>query len=179
MDSPPATRPDAPPQVRPSARPGTPRWPQPLAAGVTLVSQGRTVTSGDFAAIVNASWEFSPMHSDAEHARSTVYGKPILGGPCLIALAAGLSVHDLYVSCRAAGYEIYAALGIDDVRYVTPVGVDDTIHMEVTVADLHPTPNESAMWCKLDDVMKNQRGETVLTMHRTYLLKGLPDEAVR
>src|SRR5688572_18347444 len=122
------------------SRPGSPRLPVPLAQGVTLVSQARTVTSGDFAAIVNASWEFSPMHSDAELARSTVYGKPILGGPCLVAMGAGLSVHGLYVSCHAAGYDIYAAVGIDDIRYVTPVAVDDTIHMEVTVAELTPTP---------------------------------------
>ena len=159
------------------SRPGAPRLPQPLAQGTVLISQARTVTSGDFAAIVNASWEFSPMHSDAELARSTVYGKPILGGPCLIAMAAGLSVHDLYVSCRATGYEIYAALGIDDIRYATPVVVDDTIHMEVTVSELQPTSNGSALFCRLDDVMRNQREETVLTMHRKYLLKGLPDEA--
>jgi acyl dehydratase len=161
------------------SRPGAPRLPPPFGQGVVLVSQARTITSGDFAAIVNASWEFSPMHSDAEHARSTVYGKPILGGPCLIAMGAGLSVHDLYVSCRAAGYEIYAALGIDDVRYVTPVVVDDTIHMEVTVSEFRPTPNGSAMFCRLNDVMRNHRGETVLTMHRKYLLKGLPDEGAR
>ena len=158
------------------SRPGAPRLPRPLAEGTVLVSQARTVTSGDFAAIVNASWEFSPMHSDAEYARSTVYGKPILGGPCLIAMGAGLSVHDLYVSCRATGYDIYAALGIDEIRYVTPVTVDDTIHMEVTVAELRPTSNGSAMFCRLDDVMRNQRGETVLTMHRMYLLKGLADD---
>jgi acyl dehydratase len=158
-------------------RPGAPRLPTLLTEGAVLVSQARTVTSGDFAAIVNASWEFSPMHSDAEAARATVYGKPILGGPCLIAMAAGLSVHDLYASCRATGYDIYAALGIDEVRYVTPVVVDDTIHMEVTVSDLTETSNGSATLCRLHDVLRNQRGDTVLTMQRTYLLKGLPDGA--
>lgn len=113
------------------------------------------------------------MHSDAEIAKDSVYGKPILGGPCLIAMGAGLSVHDLYASWRAAGYDCYAALGIDDVRYVTPVVVDDTIRMEVEVDEFRATPNDSAMFCRLNDVMKNQRDEVVLTMHRRYLLKGL------
>lgn len=149
--------------------------PPPFALGIRFVTQGRTVTSGDFTAIVNASWEFGPLHSNAEAAKHSVYGKPILGGPCLIAMGAGLSAHDLYFSWRAGGYDCYAALGIDDVRYVTPVVVDDTIYMEVEVAELHPTPHGSAMFCRLNDVMRNQRGEVVLQMHRRYLLKGLPE----
>jgi acyl dehydratase len=154
---------------------GTPRVPPPFGLGIRIVTQGRTITSGDFSSIVNASWEFSPMHSDAEVARSSVYGKPILGGPCLIAMGAGLSVHDLYYSWRAGGYDCYAALGIDEIRYHTPVVVDDTIRMEVEVAEFAPTPNGSAMFCRLNDVMRNQRDEIVLTMHRRYLLKGLSE----
>lgn len=153
---------------------GTPRLPQPFGPDLHLVTQGRTITAGDFAAIVNASWEFSTMHTDAEYARNTVYGRPILGGPCLIAMTAGLTVHDLYVSWQAAGYDVYAALGIDEVRYVTPVVVDDTIHAVVEVAEFHPTPNGSAMFTRLNDTLHNQRGEVVLTMHRKYLLKGIP-----
>ena len=65
----------------------------------------------------------------------------------------------------------HAALGIDEIRYATPVVVDETNHMEVTVSELRPTPNGSAMFCRLDDVMRNQRGDIVLTMHRMHLLK--------
>lgn len=158
-----------------SSRPGTPRLPQPFGPDMQLVTQGRTITAGDFAAIVNASWEFSPMHSDAEYAKQTVYGEQILGGPCLIAMVAGLTVTPLYVAWAAAGYSVHAAIGIDDVRYETPVRIGDTIHVEVGVAEMTPTPNDSAMLVRLDDVLKNQHGETVLTMHRKYLLKGLPD----
>lgn len=158
-----------------SALAGRPRVPQPFGPQLRLVTQGRTITSGDFAAIVNASWEFSTMHTDAEFAKNTVYRKPILGGPCLVAMMAGLTVHDLYVAWLAAGYDVYAALGIDDVRYMTPVYVDDTIHAEVGVDEFRPTPNGSAMFCRLNDVLRNQRGEVVLTMHRKYLLKGIPD----
>lgn len=154
---------------------GLPQVPPPFALGIRIVTQGRTIGSGDFAAIVNASWEFGPLHSDSEVAKYSVYGKPILGGPCLIAMGAGLSAHDLYYSWRAGGYDCYAALGIDEIRYVTPVVVDDTIRMEVEVAEFEPTPHGSAMFCRLNDVMKNQRGEVVLTMHRRYLLKGLPE----
>ena len=158
-----------------SSEPGRPQLPQPFGEGATIRTQGRTITSGDFAAIVNASWEFSPMHSDAEYAKSTVYGKPILGGPCLIAMCAGLSVGELYAAWRAAGYEVYAAVGIDDVRYHVPVVVDDTIHMEIGVLEFSPTPNGSARLCRLDDRLINQRGETVLSMSRRYLVKGIPD----
>jgi acyl dehydratase len=157
-----------------SSAAGTPRLPAPFGLDMHIVTQGRTVTAGDFAAIVNASWEFSTMHTDAEFAKNTVYGKPILGGPCLIAMTAGLTVHDLYVAWQAAGYDVYAALGIDEVTYVTPVVVDDTIHAEVGVGEFRATENGSAMFCRLDDVLKNQRGDVVLTMHRKYLLKGIP-----
>ena len=158
-----------------SSEPGTPRLPEPFGLGMHMTTQGRTITSGDYAAIVNASWEFSPMHSDAEYAKDTVYGKPILGGPCLIAMAAGLTVTPLYYAWNAAGYEVHAAVGIDAVRYVTPVVVGDTIRVEVGVAEMTPTPHGNAVLVTLNDVMKNQRDETVLTMHRMYLLKGITD----
>jgi acyl dehydratase len=158
-----------------TSRPGTPRLVEPFGLDVRIVTQARTITAGDFAAIVNASWAGNPMHSDAERARDTVYGKPILGGPFLIAIAAGLSIGPLHTSWYAAGYDVYAALGIDEVRYMTPVGIDDTVHLEIGVSDFEPTKKGSAMFCRLDEVMKNQRGEPVLTMHRSYLLKGLSD----
>lgn len=154
---------------------GKPKVIPPFAVGIRIVTQSRTVTSGDFAAIVNASWEFGPLHSDAVAASGSIYGRPILGGPCLIAMGAGLSAHDLYTSWHAGGYDCYAALGIDEIRYRSPVMVDDTIRMEVEVAEFTPTTHGSAMFCRLNDVMKNQRDEVVLTMHRRYLLKGLAE----
>ena len=64
--------------------------------GNTVRSQSRTVTEGDFSAIVNISWENGPLHTDEEYMKTTPFGKRILGGPCLIALIAGLSTQPMY-----------------------------------------------------------------------------------
>ncbi len=151
-----------------------PRLPVPFAAGEVLRTPARTLTEAEFSAIINASWENGPLHTDAEYMRGTVFGRPILGGPCLVAVTAGLTSTTMYAAWNAAGLDCYAALGIDEIRYDAPVFAGDTIRVEIEVAEFHETPNGTAWFGKVHDTVLNQRDETVLRMKRSYLLKPLP-----
>jgi acyl dehydratase len=151
----------------------TPRLPVPFAAGTVLRTPARTLTEAEFSAIINASWENGPLHTDAEYMRGTVFGRPILGGPCLVAVTAGLTSTTMYAAWNAAGLDCYAALGIDEVRYDAPVFAGDTIRVEIEVARFHPTSKGTAWFGKVHDTVLNQRDETVLRMKRSYLLKPL------
>jgi acyl dehydratase len=134
----------------------------------------RTVTEADFAAIINVTWENGPLHTDAEYMAGTVFGRPILGGPCLVAITAGLTSGSMYAAWNAAGLDCHAALGIDDVRYDAPLFAGDTIRAEIIVSRLEPTPNGSALIGEVRDTLRNQDGVAVLRMTRSYLLKPLP-----
>ncbi|MFV2018445.1 MaoC/PaaZ C-terminal domain-containing protein [Micromonospora sp. LOL_023] len=152
-----------------------PRLPTAFAAGAVLLTPARTLTDGDFAAIVNVSWENGPLHTDAEYMRGTGFGRPILGGPCLIALAAGLTSTTMYAAWYAAGLDCHAALGIDEIRYTGPVSAGDTLRVRIEVTRLEPTPGGRMYVGVVHDDVRNQRDETVLRMTRSYLLRPLPE----
>lgn len=158
----------------PGARPVLPT---PFAAGARLRTPARTLTEGDFSAIVNATWENGPLHTDDVYMAGTGFGRRILGGPCLLAVAAGLSSATMYASWAAAGLDCHAALGIDEVRYEGPVYPGDTIRVEIEVTGLGPTPGGSALVGRVHDVVRNQDDRMVLQMRRSYLLKPLGEDA--
>ncbi len=145
--------------------------PVPFAAGNRLLTPRRTIGEGDFAAIVNLTWENGPLHTDDVYMAGTRFGRRILGGPCLLALAAGLSSATMYAAWVAAGLDCTAGLGIDDVRYDAPLFVGDTIQVEILVVQLDPTTGKSAYIGAVEDTVRNQHGQSLLRMRRSYLLK--------
>jgi acyl dehydratase len=154
----------------------SPRLPVAFEAGAHLRTPARTLTEADFSALINVSWENGPLHTDAEHMRGTTYGRTMLGGPCLVAVTAGLTSSTLYASWYAAGVDCHAALGIDEVRYLAPVHAGDTVHVEIEVAEMRPTEHGTGWFGRVEDRLVNDRGEDVLTMKRSYLLTGLASE---
>ena len=139
--------------------------------GIVVRTRRRTLTEGDFAMLINASWEDHPMHTDALYAAEQKVGRRVLGGPCLLAVAAGLSTETLYAMWGRAGLECVTALGIDTLRYWSPVFPDDTVQLEMHVAALEPTPGGSALVCLLRDRVLKQGDEVCMTMERRYLLR--------
>lgn len=144
--------------------------------GAVVRTRRRTLTDGDFALLISASWEDGPLHTDEVYARGTTFGRRILGGPCLVAVTAGLSSELLHVMWEFSGLEIVAALGIDEVRYVAPVFPGDTVCIEMTIASLRPSPGGSRLVGTISDRMLNQDDQVVLTMARSYLLKPIGPE---
>ena len=140
--------------------------------GNRVRSRSRTVTEGDFSAIVNISWENGPLHTDEEYMKSTPFGRRILGGPCLIALIAGLSTQPMYAMWRRSSLNCIAGLGIDSVRYNAPFHPDDTLTVEIEVVELRETTTRPGRLVgRVKDRAFKQDGQTVLEMERTYLLE--------
>ncbi|MEV0592766.1 MaoC family dehydratase [Nonomuraea cavernae] len=152
-----------------------PVLPVAFAKGARLRTPGRTLSDGDFSAIINATWENGPLHTDDRYMAGTSFGRRILGGPCLVAITAGLTSTTMYASWAAAGVDCHAALGIDEVRYLAPVYVGDTITVEIEVTRFEPTPGGSALFGEVQDVLRNQDGTAVLRMRRGYLLKPIEE----
>jgi acyl dehydratase len=144
----------------------------PFAPGMMMRTPRRTITDGDFSAIVNVTWESGPLHTDDVYMRDSPFRQRILGGPCLIAMAAGLTSATMYASWDAAGLDCHAALGIDEIRYVAPVFTNDTIHVEIVVLELRPTPGGSGLVGVVGDTVRKQDDRIVMTMKRSYLLKS-------
>jgi acyl dehydratase len=144
-----------------------------IEVGKKLVTQRRTITEGDFSAMVNLSWETSPLHTDREYAKTTPFGERVLGGPCIIPFVAGLTGHAWHGMWEHAGVRLVALVGIDGVRFTSPLFPGDTIWVETEIAGTRATSKPKRHLVTVNDVLYKQDGQIILRMNRLILVQEL------
>jgi acyl dehydratase len=123
-----------------------------IEIGEKLVSHGRTITEGDIVNFAMFSADWFPLHTDAEYARNSMFGGRIAHGLLVLAVASGL------IPPRAE-YTI-AFYGMDNVRFINPTRIGDTIHAEIEVIEKEER-NEQSGIITYRQIVRNQRGEDV------------------
>ncbi len=96
-----------------------------LEIGETLVTQGRTITEADVLAFAGLSGDFFYAHMDDAAARASIFEKRVAHGYFVLSAAAGLFVDP-------APGSVLANYGLDNLRFVKPVYIGDTIHVRLT-----------------------------------------------
>ena len=133
-------------------------------------AHGRTISETDntwFSLLTNNPHD---LHSNADYASRTEFGKPLVVSTLTLAIVTGLSVPD--VSQNAV-----ANLGWDDVRLVAPVYAGDTLYARSEVLEVrHSRSRPGQGLVRVRTTGRNQRGETVITYERTVLV---PERASR
>lgn len=117
-------------------------------------SQRRTVTEMDNILFCCLTMNSQPLHIDAEFAKSTQFGRPVVNGNFVLGLVVGLSVSGLSEGT------IVANLGFEKVLLPKPVFHGDTISVESYILD------------KRESKSKNDRG-IVHLKHIGYKQDGL------
>lgn len=133
--------------------------------GHVVRTRARTVTESDIVAFAGLTWDFYPLHTDDEYARTTRFGKRIAHGPLVYSMSIGLMPIDFF------GDAIIAFLGVDALRHVAPVFVGDTIEVEATVREARPSSRGSSGVVVIDYHTRNQSGDSVLTMTALFLVR--------
>jgi acyl dehydratase len=129
----------------------------------------RTVTETDNVLISTLTHNPQPLHLDAEYARETEFGRPLVNSCFTFSLAVGVSVADTTLGTLVAN------LGYDEMRFPAPVFVGDTLQIESEVIDLRESksrPNAGIVTWVHRAI--NQKGETVCTFKRSALLHKKP-----
>ena len=144
-----------------------------LGVGTKITTQRRTITDGDFSAMVNLSWESSPIHTDDEYAKNTIFGRRVLGGPCTIPFVAGLSGHAWHGLWEKSGMRLLALVGINNVAFKAPLFPNDTIWVELEIASKRPTSKPKRSIVTVKDTLKKQGDETILQMERLILVEEI------
>ena len=132
---------------------------------------GRTISEADDTWFSLLTMNQHPVHIDAHYAAGTQHGQRLVVGPLVFSIVVGMSVADL--SGRAI-----ANLDYSEVKHVGPVFHGDTIYAESRVADLRESkskPDRGLVFVESRGF--NQRGETVLTLKRTFLVPKRPRES--
>lgn len=145
-------------------------WFDDFSVGDEIHSPGKTVTESE---IIDWALKYDPQpfHMDAEAARQHMYGGLIAPGWLVGALA-----FRLFVMTNPFGEASLGSPGCDELRWTMPVRPGDTIRTVVTVTDTRPSrskPDRGVV--SMDWAVKNQNGETVMTMKSIQLLLKRPN----
>jgi acyl dehydratase len=132
-------------------------------------TQARTITEADVVNFAGVSGDFNALHTDAERMADSTFGERIAHGALVFSITTGL----LWQSRSEAEKEaIVAFYGVDQLRFVNPVFVGDTIHAEVEVAERERRDHPVATGVVRFDVdVRNQDDETVLSASLLSLMK--------
>ncbi|MBI3824875.1 MAG: MaoC family dehydratase N-terminal domain-containing protein [Candidatus Rokubacteria bacterium] len=139
--------------------------------GDRVIGPARTITETDLVQFAGLTGDWNPLHTDAEYARGTEFGDRIAHGMLVLAVASGL----LYRAGASAALpqETIAFAGVDRVRFVAPVRIGDTVHVETEVKEVREIDGERGVITASHRVV-NERGATVLTFSGKILARRRP-----
>ena len=132
----------------------------------------RTLDVGDFSLLHQLTWFNMAVHSNAEYAKDTWFKERSLAGPVIFAVADGLVHHADNIAELLAqdGYEIYAYLGVDQMKITSPVLFGDTLRAEAEVVDLRPTRQSKKFLFVYKNRIYNQRDQLVIGYQTTMMV---------
>ena len=148
-------------------RPVSGRWFEELEVGTVIRhATRRTVTETDNVLFTTMTMNPQPLHLDAEFAKTTEFGRPLVNSIFTLGLVIGISVGDTTLGTTVAN------LGMSDVRFPKPVFHGDTIRVRTTVMSLRRSRSRSdAGIVEFEHVGLNQHGEQVAICRRAALMK--------
>src|SRR5947208_6872313 len=129
----------------------------------------RTVTEMDNVLFTTLTMNPQPLHLDAEFARTTEFGRPLVNSIFTLGLVIGMTVGDTTLGTTVAN------LGMSDVRFPKPVFHGDTLRARTTgiPSRLRKSRSEAGI-VEFEHVGLNQRGEEVAVCRRAALMKTKP-----
>ena len=131
----------------------------------------RTVTEMDNVLFTTATMNPQPLHLDAEFAKTTEFGRPLVNSIFTLGLAVGLSVGDTTLGTTIGN------LGFDKVEFPKPVFHGDTITVETEIVDKRESrsrPDTGIVF--FEHRATNQHNELVARIRRAGLMRKKPAE---
>ncbi len=139
---------------------------QELEVGQELISPARTISEADIVQFAALTWDTNPMHTDAEYARTTMFGERVAHGLLGLSYAAGL----LWQLGLLEG-TVLAFRGLDW-KFTGPIKIGDTIHVVLRVKDKKEIKAAGGGMVTVDLRVLNQRDEVTERGEWTVLVKS-------
>ncbi len=144
---------------------------QDLSVGSRYLTYGRTISASDISGFVGLAGMIEVLFTNAEYRRTEAAMKgEICPGALVFAVAEGLSLN---ATAQETGL---AFLGTTlDVK--GPVVAGDTVEVEIEITEVRQESKGSRGLVRTRNIVRNQRGETVLVYEPLRLMMGRPERA--
>ncbi len=131
------------------------RYFEEFAVGDTAISAGRTITEADIVNFAGLAGDYTQIHTNAEFARHSFFGKRVAHGLLLMSIASGLLAQ--------LGFVEGTVLAFREViwKFSLPVFIGDTIHVEARVTNLKLSKRLGGGAVTFDLRVINQDGKVV------------------
>jgi acyl dehydratase len=125
---------------------------------------GRTISEADNTWFTLLTMNKHPLHFDAEYAKKSEFGKPLVNSALTLAIVAGMSVSDL-------SQKVIANLGWDKIRLTAPVFAGDTIYAESEILSKRESKSRPTQGIVTASTTGRKADGTVfMTYERTFLV---------
>lgn len=139
--------------------------------GDEVVSPGRTITEADIVNFAALSGDWNEIHTNAEYMEESSFGERIAHGLLILSVASGLSLRSNFSP------KIVAFLGIDNLRFLSPTYIGDTIKVKSKVIEARPSESREGVGIlKTKDIVKKQNGEEVIKWESALMIESKDNE---
>jgi len=141
-----------------------------FSVGQEVESPARTVTEADVVQFAALSGDHNQLHTDAEFARKTPYGKRIAHGLLGLSIASGLAARTGFIEGTAQAF-----IGLTW-KFKAPIFFGDTIRLRARVTKTRSIPRMGGGMVVFAITILNQHDERVQQGEWTLLLRGRPQQ---
>jgi len=139
-----------------------------LNVGDKSISSARTVTEADIVNFAGLSGDYNTIHIDREFAQQTPYKQRIAHGILVISIGSGLFTNsDLNISMRK---NVIALMEIK-CRFLKPVFIGDTIHVEAVITEKKETKKSDRGIVIMERTICNQKDEAVQKLDAILMVR--------
>ncbi len=138
--------------------------------GQKIVTAGRSVAESDIFNFAGLSGDYNQIHTDAEFAKDTPFGQRVAHGLLGLSIASGLAMRTGVLEGTVIAFR-----EINNWKFIAPVFIGDTIHVELEVAETKALPRIGGGSVIITLDVKKQSGETVMKGNWTVLVVSKPE----
>lgn len=125
--------------------------------GQKIISVGRTITESDILSFAALSGDYNQIHTDVEFSKNSLFGQRVAHGLLVLSIASGLAMRTGVLEGTAVAFR-----EIREWKFIKPVFIGDTIHVELIVRETKAYPRIQAGSILLDVTVNNQHEDTVM-----------------
>ncbi len=144
-------------------------WFEEFSTGQQIITTGRTVTENDIVSFAGLSGDYNQIHTDAEFASKTFFGKRVAHGLLVLSIASGLAMRTGILEGTVIAFR-----EINEWKFAAPVFIGDTIHAELNIIETKAIPRLKGGSLVIEIGVKNQRDEIVMKGTWTALVASKP-----
>jgi len=143
--------------------------------GASYISRGRTITEADIVTFAGLTGDYNPLHTDAEYAKTSIFGERIAHGMLGLSYTIGMAYQ--------LGFLERTIIAFTEVnwKFRAPIKIGDTVHVEMIVGEVKDAPKMGGGLVTTHLKLVNQhgtvtqKGETIfLVLHRPADVSAAP-----